>query len=405
MNYPFTKKKSPSRFLSLALVLALVVAMLSGCSLLPSSGSNTSEPSEEATENIPNIVATEPATVATEAPTEAPTTAPKENVAIVKEQLSIRQNPSTGSRVRVEAEAGDEVVVSRIDSVGTVKWALVTDSNGVIGWVIADMLDLSNVTLQAGSSSTPSATGTTTPTTDSNTGATTPTTSDNTNATTPTVNSITGIGGNTTTNTNGKMGVVTASELNIRSSASQSGERVGGYVYGDRITILESSNGWGRTDKGWISLSYVYMDGDVGANAAYGTVTATQLRVRSGPGTNYEVVKALNQNERVQVLQQIKVGNTSWGYVSGGWASMDYISLDGGTNTGNTGNTGTVGTGTGVVTGNGVNVRVGAGQSYQSVGTKNMGDVVTILEVATVEGRTWGRMDIGWICMDYVRMN
>lgn len=404
MNYPFTKKKSPSRFLSLALVLALVVAMLSGCSLLPSSGNNTSEPSEEATENIPNIVATEPATVATEAPTEAPTTAPKENVAIVKEQLSIRQNPSTGSRVKVEAEAGDEVVVSRIDSVGTVKWALVTDSNGVIGWVIADMLDLSNVTLQAGSSSTPSATGTT-PTTDSNTGATTPTTSDNTNATTPTVNSITGIGGNTTTNTNGKMGVVTASELNIRSSASQSGERVGGYVYGDRITILESSNGWGRTDKGWISLSYVYMDGDVGANAAYGTVTATQLRVRSGPGTNYEVVKALNQNERVQVLQQIKVGNTSWGYVSGGWASMDYISLDGGTNTGNTGNTGTVGTGTGVVTGNGVNVRVGAGQSYQSVGTKNMGDVVTILEVATVEGRTWGRMDIGWICMDYVRMN
>lgn len=405
MNYPFTKKKSPSRFLSLALVLALVVAMLSGCSLLPSSGNNTSEPSEEATENIPNIVATEPATVATEAPTEAPTTAPKENVAIVKEQLSIRQNPSTGSRVRVEAEAGDEVVVSRIDSVGTVKWALVTDSNGVIGWVIADMLDLSNVTLQAGSSSTPSATGTTTPTTDSNTGATTPTTSDNTNATTPTVNSITGIGGNTTTNTNGKMGVVTASELNIRSSASQSGDLVGSYAYGTRVSILESSNGWGRTDKGWISLSYVYMDGDVGANAAYGTVTATQLRVRSGPGTNYEVVKTLNQNERVQVLQQIKVGNTSWGYVSGGWASMDYISLDGGTNTGNTGNTGTVGTGTGVVTGNGVNVRVGAGQSYQSVGTKNMGDVVTILEVATVEGRTWGRMDIGWICMDYVRMN
>ena len=30
MNYPFNKKKSPGRFLSLALVLALVVAMLSG---------------------------------------------------------------------------------------------------------------------------------------------------------------------------------------------------------------------------------------------------------------------------------------------------------------------------------------------------------------------------------------
>ena len=409
MNYPFTKKKSPSRFLSLALVLALVVAMLSGCSLLPSSGNNTSEPSEEATENIPNIVTTEPATVATEAPTEAPTTAPKENVAIVKEQLSIRQNPSTGSRVRVEAEAGDEVVVSRIDSVGTVKWALVTDSNGVIGWVIADMLDLSNVTLQAGSSSTPSATGTTT--TDSNTGATTPTTSDNTNATTPTVNSITGIGGNTTTNTNGKMGVVTASELYIRSSASQSGDPVGSYAYGTRVSILESSNGWGRTDKGWISLSYVYMDGDVGPNAVYGTVTASELNVRSGPGTTYDRVKALSQNDRVQVLQQITVGGTTWGYVSGGWVSMDYVSLDGGnntgnTNTGNTGNTGTsTGTGTGTVTGTAVNVRAGAGQSYQTVGSKTMGDVVTIYETVTAEGYTWGRIDTGWICMNYVRMN
>lgn len=410
MNYPFTKKKSPSRFLSLALVLALVVAMLSGCSLLPSSGNNTSEPSEEATENTPSIVATEPPTVATEAPTEAPTTAPKENVAIVKEQVNMRLSPSTSARVLVELDAGEEVTVSRIDNVTGVDWAFAYyEGINRSAWIPANMLDLSNVTLEVGKSTTPGASeGSTTPTTGGNTGATTPTTDSSTNVTAPTVDSITGIGGSTTTPANGKMGVVTASELNIRSSASQSGDLVGSYAYGTRVSILESSNGWGRTDKGWVSLSYVYMDGDVGANAAYGTVTATQLRVRSGPGTNYEAVKTLNQNERVQVLQQIKVGNTSWGYVSGGWASMDYISLDGGTNTGNTGstgNTGTVGAGTGVVTGNGVNVRVGAGQSYQSVGTKNMGDVVTILETATAEGRTWGRMDIGWICMDYVRMN
>lgn len=400
MNYPFTKKKSPSRMLSLALVLALVLAMLSGCSLLPSSQNNTAEPAtSEAPVDTPSIVVTEPPTVATE----APTTAPKENVAIVKEQLSMRQNPGTGSRVKVELEAGDEVVVSRIDSVGSVRWALVTDASGVMGWIVADMLDLSNVTLTPGANTTPGAMGGTIGSTEPTT-ATTPTTPP---PTTP-VDSITGIGGNTATPAGGKKGVVIANELNIRSSASQNGDRVGGYSYGDRITVLESSNGWGRTDKGWISLNYVYMDGDVGANAAYGTVTATQLRVRSGPGTNYEPVKTLNQNDRVQVMQQIKVGNTSWGYVNGGWASMDYISLDGGNNAGNMGNpgnTGTVAGGAGVVTGNGVNVRAGAGQSYASVGTRNMGDVVTILETTTAEGRTWGRMDIGWICMDYVRMS
>ena len=66
MNYPFTKKMSLGRFLSLSLVLALVVAALSGCSLLPSSG--TEAPTEPET-----TVTTEPET---EAPTAAPTVAP-----------------------------------------------------------------------------------------------------------------------------------------------------------------------------------------------------------------------------------------------------------------------------------------------------------------------------------------
>ena len=308
-------------------------------------------------------------------------------------------------------EAGDEVEVLRIDYIGEVGWAyistLATDTvaEGVPGWIQTSLLDLSNVSIASDSTSTPAGNGTvTTPTTPA---VTTPTTPAVTTPTTP-VNNITGTG-TTTTPANAKYGVVTASELNIRSTASQSADRVGSYKYGDRIAVLESSNGWGRTNKGWISLSYVYMDGDVGTNAAYGTVTATQLNVRSGPGTNYERVKSLSQNERVQVLQQIKVGNTTWGYVSGGWASMDYIQLDGSTNnnTGNAGNTGSTGTTTytGVVTGSGVNVRSGAGTSYPVVGSKTMGDVVTITETVSADGMIWGKIDIGWISMNYVRMN
>lgn len=403
MNYPFNKKKSPSRFLRLALVLALVVAMLSGCSLLPSSQNNETLPSEEATEDTPNIVVTDPPTEApTEAPTQAPTTAPKENIAIVKEQLNMRNSPSTGSRIVTELDAGDEVEVLRVEPIGTVTWAYVnSESLNVMGWIVTDMLDMSNVNMTTGGTSTPGSS-------ENPTGTTTPVPTTSPEVTTPTVDSITGTG-TTTTPANGKYGVVTASELNIRSSASQTADRVGGYKYGDRITVLESSNGWGRTDKGWISLSYVYMDGDVGPNAAYGTVTAGELNVRSGPGTTYDRVKALSRNDRVQVLQQITVGGTTWGYVSGGWVSMDYISMDGGnntgnTNTGNTGSTGT-GTGTGTVTGTAVNVRAGAGQSYQTVGSKTMGDVVTIYETTTAEGYTWGRIDTGWICMNYVRMN
>ena len=399
MNYPFTKKMSLGRFLSLSLVLALVVTALSGCSLLPSSG--TEAPTEPET-----TVTTEPETEAptaapTVAPTQAPTTAARDNIAVVKEQLSMRNSPSTGSRVLGQLDAGDEVEVLRVESIGVVTWAFVSsDTLGVTGWIVTDMLDMSNVTLSTGGTSTPGAEN---PTTNATT-STAPTTG-NTDVTAPTVNNITGTG-TTTTPANGKKGVVTASELNIRSSASQAADKVGSYTYGDRVTILESSNGWGRTDKGWISLSYVYMDGDTSANAVSGTVTATQLRVRSGPGTNYDVIKTLNQNDRVQVQQQIKVGATSWGYVSGGWASMDYIAVDGSSNNNNSNNGNTnVGTGNAVVTGTNVYVRAGAGTSFQVVGSKTMGDVVNILETTTADGLTWGRMDIGWICMSYVRMS
>lgn len=44
--------------------------------------------------------------------------------------------------------------------------------------------------------------------------------------------------------------------LNIRTGAGISYARVGGYAKGTIVTILEESNGFGKTDKGWISLNY-----------------------------------------------------------------------------------------------------------------------------------------------------
>ncbi len=56
---------------------------------------------------------------------------------------------------------------------------------------------------------------------------------------------------------------VTAEQLNIRKSAGTSGESVGTYTYGAEIFIYEETtvNGvpWGRTDKGWVCLSYVHI--------------------------------------------------------------------------------------------------------------------------------------------------
>lgn len=49
-----------------------------------------------------------------------------------------------------------------------------------------------------------------------------------------------------------------------------------------------------------------------------------------------------------------------------------------------------------------VNIRSGAGTSYEKLGQYKKGDVVTIYEETEVDGRPWGRTDDGWICTEYV---
>ena len=50
---------------------------------------------------------------------------------------------------------------------------------------------------------------------------------------------------------------ITANDgLNIRAGAGTAYARVGGYAKGTIVTILGESNGFGKTDKGWISLNY-----------------------------------------------------------------------------------------------------------------------------------------------------
>ena len=50
------------------------------------------------------------------------------------------------------------------------------------------------------------------------------------------------------------------SGLNIRAGASTSYSRVGGYAKGSIVTILAESNGFGKTNLGWISLAYTSRD-------------------------------------------------------------------------------------------------------------------------------------------------
>ena len=213
------------------------------------------------------------------------------------------------------------------------------------------------------------------------------------------------------------MGTVTATKLNIRSSADSAAGVVGSYFKDDRIELLEIKNGWGRTAKGWVNMTYIKTDGDTttdntndkdtekdddkttttnkdvvsdGKTTAigYGVVNLQSLNVRTGPSTDYEKVGTVSLGQRYAYYQ--KSGN--WVRIEKGWISVSYFYLEGATG---------AGAGEGKITGDNLNIRTGPGTGFGTNGSYKKGDAVKIL--TQING--WGYTNKGWVSMKYVEMD
>ena len=126
--------------------------------------------------------------------------------------------------------------------------------------------------------------------------------------------------------------------LNIRSGASVSYSRIGGYAKNSIVTILAESNGFGKTDRGWISLAYTSRYTTVVKSTVQKYTTGTykvncsKLNVRTGAGTKYRIksLKELTRSARNQggYVRGVKctvtkvVGN--WGLTPSGYICLDY---------------------------------------------------------------------------------
>lgn len=214
-----------------------------------------------------------------------------------------------------------------------------------------------------------------------------------------------------------RMGTVKVNDqLRIRSGPS-TGYSVAGYLRnGDRVEILEQqivgSMIWGKIDKGWISLDYVELDPlkeDPKEETPEDTTVTTKitgtvnvkdfLRIRKGPSTSTDVVGYLKPNDKVEILEQTTSSSMTWGKIDKGWISMDYIVLD-------SADSKPVQTATGKVKVNDfLRVRSGPGTSYPIAGYLSNNTAVTILEQKIVGSTRWGRIDKGWISLDYVVMD
>lgn len=279
---------------------------------------------------------------------------------VVSTGLYIRSEPSTNGTIQGNYTKGDTITILEVKN----GWGRTNK-----GWVKMDYVTTS--------------------------GTATNNTTTNNNNTTNTTTNVTGNGNTTVV----LKGIVRVNELNIRANSSTDSDRVGMYNYGDRVEVLEKSGSWGRTKKGWIHLDYVYQDGTTGSKTANGTVTGSQLNIRSGPGTGYASVGSYNSGDIVTILEQFTYDGVTWGCTNKGWISMDYVSTNGTTNNNTSSTT------TGTITANGLRIRSGPGTDYNVVGSLNYGDRVNVTSQQTVDGVTWGNISQGWISMQYVSMD
>lgn len=68
--------------------------------------------------------------------------------------------------------------------------------------------------------------------------------------------------------------------------------------------------------------------------------------------------------------------------------------------------TGTPGVIRDIVNADAVNVRENAGGNYKVVTQIEEGTEITVYEIVTIDGgKEWGRIDQGWILMDFVQLN
>ena len=208
--------------------------------------------------------------------------------------LNVRSGAGTSYSVVTKVYKGDKV--NLLESLNG--WYKIKLSNGKVGWVSSDYITKIN---------------------NSN--------NDSSNNNSQSGTSISGYG------------KVTASALNVRSGAGTSYSVVTKAYKGDKVELLESSNGWYKIKLssgkvGWASSDYITKINNSSNNnsqsgtsiSGYGKVTASALNVRSGAGTSYSVVTKAYKGDKVELLES----SNGWYKIklsSGkvGWASSDYI--------------------------------------------------------------------------------
>lgn len=219
------------------------------------------------------------------------------------------------------------------------------------------------------------------------------------------------------------------SYVNVRKGPGTNYTILARAVAGSQVEIYQTkwvgSSQWGRMTNGWICMDYVSLSSDSQSGSGStdtqisGTVSGSNVNIRSGAGTDYSIVGRKNSGDVITVYERKTSGGLNWGRIGDNqWICLAYVRLEnaGGTGTpqpGSESNSSVSGDGTSAVqdTGTvssttGLNVRSGPGTGYARIKTLSPGTVVSLYEYRTVDGVRWGRIQASqWVCMTYVQLS
>ncbi len=207
-------------------------------------------------------------------------------------------------------------------------------------------------------------------------------------------------------------GTVIASSLNVRTGPGINNS-VKGYLHkGDNVIILGESDGWLNVQlpnkaTGWVSAKYISISSkdDSSTSKQKGIVTVTTLNVRSGAGTNNDIISKVHKNEVLTILEEsnnwfkIQLSNSTIGWVSG-----DYVKIQDDNNENIVEEEVNL---NGRVSSNvNLNVRSGPGTNYSIKSSLSPGRVVFLL----TKSNGWYKIQLsdgteGWISSSYVSIN
>lgn len=207
---------------------------------------------------------------------------------------------------------------------------------------------------------------------------------------------------------------VTGSSVNVRSGPGVTYGIVSGVFRNDQVTITEVSDVdgilWGKFSKGWICLKYTNYEDVAGdqvpgisddpADAlpkvpVYATIVSSEtIDVYNGPHTSYPKVGTLSKGDQIQILEVTEFMDKVWARYEGGWISVSLKLLfhD---------ETKLAHSFTTTINYSYLNIRSLPSIESSKVGSVTKGSKVEILAVDIVDNVPWGRIENGWISLQY----